>query len=330
MIDFKNMEKTKQKNIIFIAGVIVLALLVPFVFQDSYTRHLFILAFIYAMIAANWDLSLGYTGILNFGHLALFGVGVYSAGIACKVFGINPWLSLPIAGVVTSFFALILSAPVVRLTGIYVVLVSFAFGQVIVQLVLSQPDITGGSNGLVRLPFLKLGDYNFLRDKKMAYYYLALCLLLINLYALHRMANSNFGRSLKAIRDNEDYAQSRGISIARQRILVLVMTSFFVGIVGGFYAIYFRVASVDVFSFALSAFVLSILLIGGINSIFGSVLAAFFITFASEKLAEIPNMDNFRFVITSLAMIVILRIAPGGMKEIFLKYYNKYYLKTHK
>src|SRR5690606_27459968 len=127
-------------------------LLVPLVVQDTYVRHLFIIAMIYAVVAASWDLSLGNAGILNIGHLAIFGIGVYAAGLSAKLVGIDPWLAMLIGGVAASVVAAFVALPVMRLQGVYVVLVTFAFSQLVLQLVISQSAVTGGTQGLVRVP----------------------------------------------------------------------------------------------------------------------------------------------------------------------------------
>lgn len=300
-----------RKPILFFLALILLAL-APLVFQDSYTRHLFILAFIYAIVALNWDLSLGYAGLFNFGHLSFFGVGVYTAAIGAKTLGLSPWAVIPLAGVTAALTALIMAAPVVRLKGIYVVLVTFAFSQLVLQLVLSQSHITGGAEGMVRLPYLRLGDYKFIRDYKFGYYYVALGLLVASILFARAIARSPFGKSLRALRDNEDYARARGISVTRQRILALMASAVFTGVAGGFFAIYLRVASPEVFKFGLSTLILSMVLIGGVGTILGPVVAALALTFASESLAGIQGLEEARFIIVAIGMILVLRIAPGG------------------
>jgi len=299
--------------------VLVVAALaaVPLVVQDSYTRHLFIIAFIYAVIASNWDLSLGHCGLFNFGHLVFFGAGVYTAAIAAKTFGVNPWAAIAFGGATAAVAALVMAAPVVRLKGIYVVLVTFAFSQLMLQLILSQSAVTGGAEGMVRLPYLRLGEYKFVRDYKLGYYYVALALMVISTAFLLLLARSSFGKSLRAVRDNEDYACARGISISRQRILALVLSAVFTGVAGGFYAIYLRVASPDVLSFGTLSLALSMVLIGGVGTIWGPVVAALALTFATEALAGIRGMEEARFIVVAVAMILVLRLAPGGLEQLW-------------
>ena len=304
-----------RSTVFLIMSLIVLAC-VPIVFDGSYIRHLFILAMIYAVVASNWDLSLGYTGIFNFGHMSFFAVGVYTAAIAAKTFGINPWLVLPMSGLTAALAALMLAAPLARLKGIYVVLVTFAFSQLLLQLILSQAQITGGAEGMVRIPAMKLGDYNFIRDYKLGYFYIALTILIMSSAYLLVLTRSNFGRALLAIRDNEEYASARGISVSKLRVQALVASAVFPGVAGGFFAIYLRVASPEVLAFGTLSLVLSMVLIGGTASIVGPILAAFAIFFATEAMAGIRGMEEARFIIVAIAMILVLRFAPGGLVQI--------------
>lgn len=301
---------------LLLVGLVVLLMLPVFV-TDSYTRHLFILAFIYAILASNWDITLGYAGLFNFGHLAFFGAGVYTTAIAAKIFGIDPWLAIPMGGLAAAFIAFIVAAPVARLKGIYVVLVTFAFSQMLLQLILSQSQITGGAEGIVRIPALQLGDYKFIRDFKFGYYYVALGLLVLSTIYLLCLSRSPFGKSLLALRDDEDYARARGISITRARVIALVASGVFPGIAGGFFAIYLRVASPEVLGFGTLSLVLSMVLIGGTATIIGPIIAAFAIFFASEAMAGIRGMEEARFIIVAVAMILVLRFFPGGLAKVF-------------
>ena len=294
-------------------GLIAVLLVLPLFVEDSYIRHLFITAFLYAVIASNWDLTLGYAGIFNFGHLTFFGAGVYTAAITAKTFGISPWLAIALGGLTAALIAAVLAAPVVRLKGIYVVLVTFAFSQLILQVILSQSQITGGAQGIVRIPYLSLGDYKFIRDYKLGYYYLALGLLSVSTLFLLWLAGTPFGKSLRAIRDNEDYARARGISVSRQRMLAMIVSAVFTGIAGGFFAIYLRVASPDVFGFGALSLALSMVLIGGVGTIMGPILAALVLTFATETMAGIRGMEEARFIVVAIGMVLVLRFTPGGL-----------------
>lgn len=293
-------------------GLLCLLVLIvlPQVTQGTYLRHLIIVAIIYGMVAASWDLSLGYAGVFNFAHLAFFGVGVYGAAVLSKTYAVSSWLAIPMGGIVAVLAALLVSLPVLRLKGIYVILVTFAFSQLCLQIVLSQSDITGGSGGMVLLPPLEIADYNFARDQKIAYYYVSLALLVVVVLFLKALVRSHFGVSIVALRDDEDYAVSRGISGARQRLLTMMASALVAGVAGGFYAIYLRVASPEVFGFPFMTLALSMLLLGGAGSIYGPIVAAFVLTLLSEWMQE---LGQWRFLIIASAILLTIHFYPGGI-----------------
>ena len=285
----------------------------PFV-TDEYGRHLLILCFLYAIVASNWDLSLGYAGILNFAHPAFFALGVYGYAIAAKVLGLDPWFALLVAGAVAALAAAVISLSVLRLRGIYVILVSFAFGQICLQIILSQSQITGGSRGMVLLPGFELFGHEFARDGRMSYYYMTLALLGASTAYLLWLVRSSFGLSIQALRDNENYAVSRGISVARQRILTLVASAVFTGMAGGIYAAYLRVASPEVFGFGFLVIVLSALLLGGAATIVGPVAAALLLTLFTEWMSD---YGPWRFLVLAVLIVAVLRFYPGGLFSLF-------------
>lgn len=307
MAAFRN-TKTWLLGALLVAGIVV-----PIFVEDTYVRHLFIMAFIYGIVAASWDLSLGYAGIFNFAHIAFFGIGIYATALTAKLFGIDPWVAMLIGGAAASAAAAIVALPVVRLRGVYVVLVTFAFSQLVFQVVVSQSQITGGTQGMVRVPTIWLPGYSFLSDYKLGYYYVAFALLVATTVSLRWLVRSNFGLSIKALRDNEDYGVSRGIPIAQQRLKVLVASAFFTGIAGGFYVIYLRVASPEIFDFSTGSLVLSMVLVGGTSSIYGPIFAALALTFISEGLAKVNNFAEGRFMLIAVAMVVVLLFFPKGL-----------------
>lgn len=291
------------------AGLVVLALL-PAVIHDTYLRHLLIMVYVYGVIASSWDLSLGYGGIFNFGHLALFGVGLYVYGMLTKLAGLNPWLALLASGLAAALAAALMAGPILRLKGIYIVLVSFAFAQLVLQLIISESDYTGGNSGLVRIPALAIPGHNMVRDAKLGYYYIALALLAVSTLCLRAFVRAPIGRSAIALRDNEEYAVSRGISLARQRLITLCMSAVFTGMAGGFYGGYFRNASTDVFGIELTTLLLSMVLLGGRATIYGPLLASLVLTLLAEAIAD---LGPWRPIIIGVLIIGVMLAYPGGL-----------------
>ncbi|MBM3517132.1 MAG: branched-chain amino acid ABC transporter permease [Alphaproteobacteria bacterium] len=304
------MKTLVRPPVIARALVLIALLAVPLVVEDQYIRHTLVVAMLYAIVAANWDVTLGFAGIFNFGHLAFFALGAYSAGMLTKKFGFPTWTGIPFAALVATIASLIVCLPVLRLKGIYVVLVTYAFSQLCYQVILNQTEYTGGTFGLVLVPPLEVFGYSFRSAGNIPYYYLALALLVVSTVYLHFVIRSNLGRSIIALRDNEAYAISRGVALARQRFLTFGASAIFTGAAGGLYAQYLRTASPDMFGFAFVTFTLAMLLLGGIGTMWGPIIGAFVFTFISEAMID---LKEWRWLIIGTLIVVVLRFFPAGL-----------------
>jgi branched-chain amino acid transport system permease protein len=230
-----------------------------------------------------------------------------------KLTGLDPWLALVASGVIATIAAIVVTIPILRLKGIFIILVTFGFAHLVMQVILSQSDYTGGTQGLVRIPGLYWFDHNMVRDAKFAYFYIALALLGVSTVFLRVFVRSRIGAGIVALRDNEEYAISRGISIVRQRMITLAASAFFTGMAGGFYAGYQRNASIDVFGASLTTIILSMVLLGGTSTIYGAIVAAFVLTFFGEAMAD---FGAWRPIITALLIIAVMLAYPSGLAGI--------------
>jgi len=303
----------KTSNLLWIVLLAALAIL-PLVNDNSYVRHIAIVAILYASLVSSWNLTLGFAGVFNFGHMAFFAIGAYTAAILTQTFGLSPWIGL-LAAIATSVAASILVClPVLRLKGIYVVLVTFAFGQLCYQVVLNQRDITGGTFGIVSIPPLEIAGYSFAANLNIGYYYFALIMLVISTVYVSRLVRSDFGRTVIALRDNETYAISRGVGTARVRLMIFAASAVFPGAVGALYAFYVRSASPDLFGFSLITLGLSMLLVGGISTVWGPLIGAATLTIVSELMAD---LGPARYLVIAAMIVLVLRFLPGGLVSAF-------------
>ncbi|RBP15887.1 ABC-type branched-subunit amino acid transport system permease subunit [Roseiarcus fermentans] len=296
----------------FWPALIALAVLaaLPLVVTNPYARHLLILSFIFAVVASSWDLSLGFGGLFNFAHGALFAVGLYTFALTVKFLGLSPWLAIPLAGLAAVLVATVIALPVLRLDGIYVILVTIAVAQLLYQVTVSQSQWTGGTSGIVSLPALKLGGYSFIRDGRIGYYYTALALLVLSTAFLYAVVRSPVGRSIVALRDHKYLAIARGVSEGRTRLITLAASALFTGAAGAVYGGYVRVASPDVFGLSFLTLMLSILLVGGAATLWGPIVAAFAITFLSEAIVD---FGPWREIAMSVLIILVVAFYPGGL-----------------
>lgn len=297
----------KRISIILIIGLLIIFL--PFIIQNDYITYILVLAMLYAVVVSNWDLTLGYLGSFNFAHLSFFLLGAYSAGISSVYFGFSPWLGIIIAALVAVIASIIVSLPILRVKGYYVILISFGFSQICKYLIMGLRKYTGGSMGLVLIPGLKIGNYSFSQDAKIGYYYVALLLLTISTIYLRKLINSNFGRSIIALRNSEMYAISRGIYPPRQLMLAYIASAIFTGIAGSIYVYYLGAISPELFSFGFLGTLLSMLLVGGIITIYGPIIGAFIISFAYNYLV---GLGPWRFLIIGLLLFFVVRFYPEG------------------
>ena len=291
-----------------VAGIAIF-LAIPRIVTDPYLLHLAVLGMIFATVASNWDLTLGYAGVFNFAHIAFFGLGAYTSGTLSVRLGISPWVGIVAGAIVALLVAAIVSIPTLRLRGIYVALLTFAFTQLASALIVSQTSITGGVAGLVGVPGLSLGGIEF-RQHVDAYFYLVGALLVGSTLFLRRVVTSDFGLSLVALRDFEEYAVSRGVPLARQRFLAFLFSAIFTGAAGAIYVHYLLVASPEVFGFSLTTLFLSMILVGGAATIYGPILAGILLTYVSELMSPLGPV---RFMILAVLIVVTMWFMPQGI-----------------
>jgi branched-chain amino acid transport system permease protein len=299
-----------HKNRLIFGGIgILIFLALPVVVNNNLLIHLAILGMLYAIVASNWDLTLGYAGVFNFAHIAFFGIGAYTSGILAVKLDITPWIGMPAGALAAVIASAIVSIPAIRLRGIYVALLTFAFSQLVVLLLLSQPAISGGQQGLTGVPQLSIGDFAF-RESNVAYFYFVGFLLLCSTIFLRRLVTSDFGLSLVALRDFEEYAVARGIPLARQRFLAFLLSSIFPGLAGAVFAHYLIVASPEFFGFSFTTLFLSMVLVGGTSTIYGPVVMGVVMTYVSESL---NHLGPARFMIVAVIIVVTMRFFPQGI-----------------
>ncbi len=292
------------------AGIAALLFALPFVFVDASSRFLAITAVLYAGVAMSWNITLGFAGIANFAHMALFGVGAYASAVFVVDTGRSPWLGIPVAAAVAAVCGALVFVPVLRLRGIYVALVTFVFSQLCFYLVLNQSSWTGGSSGIVGLPSYALGDLRLNANGRVGFYFLAAAFLLLLIIVIDLLVRSPFGRGLIALRDNEVYAISRGVPRFRQHFLAFVISGALAGMSGALYAHLVGVVSPELFGFTYTALVLSMVFLGGMGSVHGPVLGAILIVVLTDRL---NTHGAWRAIAVSVVIVLIIRFMPNGL-----------------
>lgn len=308
------------------AAIILVIFVLP-LFISNYWIGLITLCSIAAIGAIGLNILTGFTGQISIGVGAFLGVGGYTSAILTTTYGLSFWISLPIAGIVTAAVGGLFGIPSLRLKGLYLAIATLA-AQVIILFVISRWDsVTGGTAGMV-LSRPTIGD--FVLATNTSYYYLSIILLLITVLYAVNLLRTRVGRAFLAVRDRDIAAQIMGINLFYYKVLAFVISSFFVGIAGALLAHYTMIVSPELYNTHVSIQYLAMVLIGGLGSVFGSILGAAFITLLPVGLgitidlvtAFLPDMyqllSAFKEFVFGIVIILFLIFEPGGLAHIWL------------
>jgi len=280
----------------------------PLLVSNEYVLRIAVLAGIYVILAASLNVTNGYTGLFSFGHAAFYGIGAYTAAILATRFGAPAWATLPLAGVVAGLFGAAIALPTLRLTGIFLALVTIGFQEIVYLVTLNWVGLTRGPMGIPRIPppgFLGIE----LTDNR-GYYYLILGLDVLVLFLIARIATSRLGRAFVAIREDELAAASIGLPIFRLKVLAFVIATCFAGLAGAFFAHHARFVSADSFRLDETFLILTMLIVGGMGSWIGPIIGAVFLVI----LPEVSRfLAEYRGVVYGLTLIAVILFRPEGI-----------------
>ncbi len=298
-------------------GAALLAL--PLLVDDRYFMHLAITSGIFVLLAASWNLLTGFAGLMNLGHAAFYGIGAYTSAILATKLGLNPWLGLLAGGLVAGLAGLLLGVPALRLSGPYLAITTIGFSEILRLVAMNWVELTRGSLGLYGVPPLpgfSLGDWLEVDFRQELWsYYLLLILVGISLWAIRRLTTSQFGLTIKSLREDEVAAGSIGVDISAYKLAVFTISAFFAGVAGAFFAHYQRLVSPDTLSLGETFAILTMVMVGGLGTLAGPVLGAILLTFLSEWLRFLEDLVKLdvRMVLYGLLLVLTILFMRGGM-----------------
>ena len=304
---------------------ILLVLALPFIIRDRYFQHLLVLSGIFIILASSWNLLAGYSGLLNLGHAAFFGIGGYSSALLALKLGLSPWIGLPLGGVIASIFGVLLGIPSFRLSGPYLAITTIGFSEILRLVAMNWVDLTRGSLGLYGIPPLTaftLSDsfsIRFLSEQNV--YYVVIVFAALTLLLMKKLIHSEFGMSLKSMREDETGSESIGIDTSRYKLTVFMISAFLAGFAGALYAHYIRLISPEMLSLAETFSVLTMVMVGGLGTLFGPVVGAVLLTFLSEGLRFLEDFVkvDIRFIIYGGLLMLTVLFMRNGIVGLFRK-----------
>ncbi|MFM5239867.1 high-affinity branched-chain amino acid ABC transporter permease LivM [Aeromonas veronii] len=315
-----------------LTAVLVLLFAVSWPFMASRGAiDLATLTLIYIMLGLGLNVVVGLAGLLDLGYVGFYAVGAYSYALLNTYFGLSFWECLPIAGLMAATFGFLLGFPVLRLRGDYLAIVTLGFGEIIRILLNNMTSLTGGPNGISGIPKPTLGGLEFNRTVKdggfgtfhdffgIAYnanhkviflYLMALVLVVVTLFVINRLLRMPLGRAWEALREDEIACKSLGLNPTIIKLTAFTIGATFAGFAGSFFASRQGFISPESFVFIESAIVLAIVVLGGMGSQIGVVLAAIVMTVLPELARE---FNEYRMLMFGLLMVFMMIWRPQGL-----------------
>ncbi len=261
-----------------------------------------------AIIVVGLTLLIGYAGQVSLGHAAFYGLGAYISAILTVSHGLNPWLALIMATLITSCIAVIIGIPTLKLQGHYLVMATLGFNLIANIIIVQWDSVTGGPSGFPGVPPLSVGSLSFDTDGKM--YFLIWSFLFIVILLSLNLANSRVGRGLKALHAGESAANCVGIPTSAYKVKMFIFSAALASLAGSLYAHYLSFVSPKTFDIFFSVELVTMVIVGGMGSIWGGLFGTGFLT-------SLPNVlhyvDEYKDIIYGLILVLILIFVPEGL-----------------
>ncbi len=280
---------------------------------SAYFIHLLILIGIYIILAISLQLAVGYGGLLNLGHISYFGIGAYVYTILL-FHGVNFWICFLLAGFSAAFFGWMSAIGIRKLKGDYLALVTLGFSFVTYAVRINWTELTRGPLGIAGIPRPVL--FGFGTNENMVYLVFVFVIAAISYFFINKIVSSPFGKVVEAVRDDEISAKSLGKSTFKIKCINLATSAFFAGIAGCLYASYITFIDPSSFTFSNVIPIILIIIIGGLASLPGTILATFFIILLPEPLRFIGFSSSIvgpaRQIVYALILLIVLYYKPRG------------------
>ncbi|HKW91657.1 MAG TPA: branched-chain amino acid ABC transporter permease, partial [Methylomirabilota bacterium] len=300
-------------------GGAVLALALPVALAGSpYWTFVATLALLYVTIGQGLNLQIGTAGVLNLAGAAFAGLGAYTVGLLTVSAGWPAWIALLAGPLVAVAVGVVLFVPILKTRGHYLALVTIAF-VFIFNLLMNNFEFTGGPQGIKNIPTLRLAGYAFTTAPSVLgvvlpfhanFYYAALVLAAATTWVVRHLYDSWFGLVLNTLRDDEIAARCCGISITRVKLLAFSIGNLFIGLGGAFYAVMVGFISPPDFDFGYSLVMLSVIIIGGVDSIPGVILGACLLVPLPERFRF---LHEYRLLLYGIVIVLMLLYRPQGL-----------------
>lgn len=310
---------TISRRALLISPLLLLVLILPVVLNqlgNFYAVRVIGLVGIYCILGIGLNITIGYTGLLDLGYIAFYAIGAYAAAML-SIAGVSFWLTVPLVAIIGGVIRLGLGAPVLRLRGDYLAIVTLGFGEIVRLILINLEPITNGPKGLPRVNE-KIGDvslFSFTLTENIHFYYLILFFLLIAVIISRRMEHSRLGRALVAIREDELAAVLSGVDVARTKAVAFMISGMIGAVAGAIYLYWNQFVSPESFTFWESVLLVSMLVVGGMGNVWGVLLGVVLLVAVPEILRSTLGTQfvDYRMILFGLLMVTIIIFRPQGL-----------------
>ncbi len=281
----------------------------------SHYVDVMIFAGIFSLVSLGLCMLMGYAGQVSMAQAAFFGIGAYSSGILTSRLGWNPWMAMPAGAALSALVAWIIGVPALRLKGHYLAMATLGFG-VIVHIVLGEEvKWTGGPSGMVDIPGLKIGGWKLISE--VAWYYMIWAVVFLALLFCLHVIHSRVGRGLRAIHEEEMAAESMGVPTARYKVQIFVFSAILSALAGSFYTHYVTCLNPGSFNLMWSIRFVLMVMVGGMQSLWGAILGAVLLTFAGNEWLQV--FSDYEILVYGAMLLCVALFLPGGMVSLIPK-----------
>ncbi|MCK4786277.1 MAG: branched-chain amino acid ABC transporter permease [Desulfobacteraceae bacterium] len=298
----------KQKDIIGFGALAVIIIILPLFVESKYYLIVLNVIGLNTIVVVGLNLLIGFAGQISLGHAAFYGLGSYFSGILTVNYGFPLWPAMVVGMLATGAVAYLIGYPSLKLRGHYLVMATLGFGIIINILMGELEQFTGGHDGLMGIPPLTIGGLVF--DNDLKNFYLIWSFVFLCMLAARNLLNSRVGRALRAISGSEVAANSLGVNTADYKVKVFVLSAMFASISGSLYAHYITFISPSSYDFYYSIQVVTMVIVGGMGSLWGSLLGAGVLTCISEALHV---AKQYHIIAYGVFLCLVLVFIPEGI-----------------
>ena len=318
------MNKDNNKNGVELFGFVAAILILGIFVQNSYYLQIMTFIGINTLLALGLNMLMGYAGQVSLGHAAFYGIGAYTTSILSASYGVSPWIALFCAVGVAVFIAFVVGLPTLNLSGYYLGMGTLGFGMIVNIVFREWSSLTGGASGFVGIPVLEAGPVSFMEGRN--YFFLVWGVVLGAILMCRRILSSRMGRALRSIHDGEKAALATGVNTHFLKLEIFMFSAALAAVAGFLYAHFVLFISPESFGFMVSVKIVTMVVIGGMASVWGALLGACLLTLLPEVL---HGFAEYEMVVFGLILMGVMIFMPQGLTRGFIELFQRYRKKSH-